>query len=180
MVGDARRPRCESRESTAMPSRPETDSARSPAKRALSEWMRRDLRTICSASCCWRRLPCERRLCDLDQIRTSMTASTRLRDDALWSPIPGRRGRFGRRLFSGFTVAALILGGSLFIARRPASEALGTMMLVGAGVWVVGRLVRSWLMGREVSEACPERPRRIGYRIVWNVPCATLTSRRGL
>lgn len=59
----------------------------------------------------------------------------------------------GRRLFSGLTVAALIVGGSLVIALRPASETLGTAMLAGSGVWVVGHLARSWLMGREVKRS---------------------------
>jgi ubiquinone biosynthesis protein len=56
----------------------------------------------------------------------------------------------GRRLFSGLTVAALILGGSVLIASH-ASEVLGYGMLIGSGVWVVGHLGRSWLINREVK-----------------------------
>ena len=86
----------------------------------------------------------------LDELRRG-GLSVRAHDPAL----PAVSELLGRRLFSGLTVAALILGGSLLIALRPASETLGTAMLASAGVWVVGHLARSWLMGREVKRSVP-------------------------
>ena len=86
----------------------------------------------------------------LDELRRGGLA-VRAHDPAL----PAVSELLGRRLFSGLTVAALILGGSLLIALRPASEPLGTVMLSGAGVWAAGHLVRSWLMGREIKRGVP-------------------------
>jgi ubiquinone biosynthesis protein len=84
----------------------------------------------------------------LDDLRRG-ELSMRSRDPAL----PAVAELLGRRLFSGLTVAALIGGGALLVALRPGSETLGYAMLGGAGVWVVGHLARSWLMGREVKRS---------------------------
>ena len=61
----------------------------------------------------------------------------------------------GRRLFSGLVVAALILGGSLLLALRPAAEPLGTGLLVGAGVWVGLHVARAWRQGRRIKRNVP-------------------------
>jgi ubiquinone biosynthesis protein len=51
--------------------------------------------------------------------------------------IPGAADRLGRRVFSGFLVATLVLSGSLLL-RAPEHETLGTVMLALAGtVWLL-------------------------------------------
>ncbi|MFO0724560.1 MAG: AarF/UbiB family protein [Myxococcota bacterium] len=60
----------------------------------------------------------------------------------------------GRRVFSGLTVSAFILGGSMLIASG-AAVTWGLMMIAGAGAWAIVHIVRSALLGRGMRR---ERP----------------------
>jgi ubiquinone biosynthesis protein len=53
--------------------------------------------------------------------------------------------RFGRRVYSGLTVSALVLGGSLILTLgRDYTVWLGGAMLVGAALMATGHLLRDW------------------------------------
>jgi ubiquinone biosynthesis protein len=60
--------------------------------------------------------------------------------------LPPAADRLGRRLFSGLTTAALIVGG-VFLVHDQSHEQLGTVLLVVAGLVWVGHVVRDLRRG---------------------------------
>jgi len=69
--------------------------------------------------------------------------------------IVGASELLGRRVFSGFTVSALVIGGSLLIHGSSAPTP-GYVMLASAGVWIVGHIVRVALAARRIARIARE------------------------